>query len=245
MQMNKRDAGAPLELESCQFCGIGSLCLSEGLVGGNLQSLKPVVQQRFQVKRRENLFRARSRQSSIFVVKSGSLKTCDVDVDGDEQVLDFYLPGDVLGLEDLSTGQHGANAVALEPSWICAVPLSNLGDGAVSDLGMVKEMYSVVCQMLTRQREITRQLGKSEATVRLGAFLLDISNRLSERRLPADQFRLSMDRTDIASYLRTTLETVSRSFSVLQKKGLIQVSAKAVSVTDREGLEQLVNASQS
>lgn len=238
--MNKQVKQKPLELESCQYCGIGSLCLSEELVGGNLQGLKPVVEQRYQVGRREFLFRARARQSAIYVVKSGSLKTCDVDVDGDEQVLDFYLPGDVLGLEDLSTGFHGANAVALEPSWICVVPLSRLGEDAVSDLGMIKEMYSVVCQMLTRQREITRQLGKTEATTRLAAFLLDISDRLRNRRLPDDSFRLSMDRTDIASYLRTTLETVSRSFGVLQKQGLIEVSAKSVTLLDRRGLAQSI-----
>ena len=239
--MPKQAREKPLELESCQYCGIGSLCLSEELVGGNLQGLKPVVQHRFQVERRDFLFRARARQNAIYVVKSGSLKTCDVDVDGDEQVLDFYLPGDVMGLEDLITGFHGANAVALEPSWICVVPLSRLGEDAVSDLSMIKEMYSVVCQMLTRQREITRQLGKTEATIRLAAFLVDISDRLRNRRLPDDSFRLSMDRTDIASYLRTTLETVSRSFGVLQKQGLINVSAKLVTLRDRQGLVQRIS----
>ena len=240
-QASKLASEKPLELESCQFCGIGSLCLSEELVGGNLQGLKPVVQQRFQVKRRDFLFRARNRQNAIYVVKSGSLKTCDVDVDGDEQVLDFYLPGDVIGLEDLSAGHHGANAVALEPSWICVVPLVRLGSDSVGDLTMIKEMYSVVCQMLTRQREITRQLGKSEATARLAAFLLDISDRLRDRRLPDDRFKLSMDRTDIASYLRTTLETVSRSFGVLQKQGLIKVSAKSVLLCNRQGLERSID----
>lgn len=224
------------ELSSCEFCGIGRLCLSENLLGGDLRQLKPVVERRFGVGRKEPLFRAHTKQSAIYVVKSGSLKTCEFDIDGDEQVLDFHLPGDVIGLEDLSRGAHEADAVALEDSWICAVPVPRLGAGNIDGSLVFREMFAVVCRKLARQQEMIRQLGKAEATERLAGFLLDLSGRLRDRGMDGREFRLSMARADIASYLRTTLETISRAFGVLQRAGSVEVSGKSVRIVDPEAL---------
>ena len=58
----------------------------------------------------------------------------------------------------------------------------------------------------------------------------------AERNLPARQFRLSMGRTDIASYLRSTLETVSRSFSALQREGFVHVRGKNVQIIDEPAM---------
>ena len=228
----------PLELESCEYCGIGRLCLSAQLVGGDLQTLKPVVERRFGVRRRQRLYELGARQQALYVVKAGTFKTCEIDADGDEQVLDFYLPGDVLGLEDLSTQRHESDAVALEDSWICAMPVDRMHQGPVADAVMLREMFAVVCRKLSHQREIIHRLGKADATARLAHFLLELSNRFERRHLPGDRFRLPMDRTDIASYLRTTLETVSRSFTTLQQEGCVDVRAKSVAIIDHQALQE-------
>ncbi|MDX1571015.1 MAG: helix-turn-helix domain-containing protein [Xanthomonadales bacterium] len=235
------DKISKLALTSCEYCGIGRLCLSNNLLGGDLQELKPVVERRFPIAKKQRLFTAQTKQQAIYVVKSGSLKTCEVDIDGDEQILDFYLPGDVLGLEDLSRGKHCADAIALEDSWLCSVPAPRLSPDSMEGSLIFREMFSVVCHKLARQQEMIHQLGKAEATERLASFLLDLSRRLKDRGLNGGEFRLSMDRADIASYLRTTLETVSRAFSNLQRQGCIKVSGKSVRIVE---LDQLIEHAQ-
>ncbi|MEM9304527.1 MAG: helix-turn-helix domain-containing protein [Pseudomonadota bacterium] len=228
----------PAELQSCEDCGIGRLCLSSNLLGGNLQELKPFIGNQFTVQRRERLFDAYSPQRALYVVRAGSFKTCEIDADGDEQVLEFYLPGDVLGLEDLLQRRHRADAVALEESSICTVPLDRFGQDDESDSIIFREMFSVMCCKLGEQRQLIHQLGKADATARLASFLLHLSDRLAERNLPARQFRLSMGRTDIASYLRSTLETASRSFSALQREGFIHVRGKNVQIIDDPAMRE-------
>lgn len=227
----------PVELQSCRDCGIGRLCLSPSLLGGDLQELKPFVGEQFTLARRDRLFAAHTSQRALYVVRAGSLKTCEVDADGDEQVLEFHLPGDVLGLEDLAVRQHRSDAVALEETSVCSVPLDRFGEDATNSV-VFREMFMVVCCKLQQQRQLIHQLGKADVTARLAAFLLHLSDRLHDRKLPADRFRLSMGRTDIASHLRTTLETVSRSFGALQRRGLIAVRGKHVEIIDRDGIVQ-------
>ena len=233
--MNAASRHRPPALQSCSDCGIGRLCLSSSLLGGDLQDLKPFIGQQFKLARRERLFDAHTPQKALYVIRAGSMKSSEIDADGDEQVLEFYLPGDVVGLEDLMTRHHRADAVALEETSICTVPLERFEDQSDGN-GVFREMFSVMCCKLSHQRQLIHQLGKADVTARLAAFLMHLSERLADRNLPSNRFRLSMGRTDIASHLRTTLETVSRSFGVLQRQGLIKVRGKHIEILDREGM---------
>jgi CRP/FNR family transcriptional regulator len=48
-----------------------------------------------------------------------------------------------------------------------------------------------------------------------------------------------MTREDMGSYLGMTLETVSRTLSRLQKRGLIDTQGKFIRIVDIEGLRQI------
>ncbi len=48
-----------------------------------------------------------------------------------------------------------------------------------------------------------------------------------------------MTREDIGSYLGMTLETVSRTLSKFQKRGLIEMQGRHVQIIDFDGLQHL------
>ena len=71
----------------------------------------------------EHLFREGESADCFYVVRSGSLKSYLVTEDGEEQVLGFYLPGDVFGLDTTeSQPAHVVIALALETTSICRFP---------------------------------------------------------------------------------------------------------------------------
>ncbi len=70
-----------------------------------------------------------------------------------------------------------------------------------------------------------------EALERIAGFLLNLSDRLQLRGVQGREFRLGMNRDDIASYLGVRSETVSRSFTELSRRRLIRVRAKRVQIT--------------
>ena len=75
---------------------------------------------------------------------------------------------------------------------------------------------------------------------RLAAFLLNLSQRFAARGYSPTEFILRMTRRDIGSYLGLKLETVSRTFSALQRRRLIRIRQRHVRILDLAGLKSVV-----
>jgi len=73
------------------------------------------------------------------------------------------------------------------------------------------------------------------AQERVAAFLLE----MAERRPAGDAIELPMSRQDIADYLGVTIETVSRTFTIMERRSVIALpSARTVVLRDRAALRQ-------
>ncbi len=86
------------QASGCHVCEPRGGCLSEQLLKND--SLHQQLQQTKRIYRKgEHIFHAAELSEAFFVVKSGSVKSYFISEDGEEQVLGFYLPGDVFGLD--------------------------------------------------------------------------------------------------------------------------------------------------
>ena len=82
-------------------------------------------------------------------------------------------------------------------------------------------------------------LGKPTAEERLAALLVSFSSRLKQRGFSDKEFRLSMSRHDIGSYLGLAVETVSRGLSRFQRQGLLRVDRRSVTLLNLAALKAL------
>jgi CRP/FNR family transcriptional regulator len=93
------------------------------------------------------------------------------------------------------------------------------------------DLYAAQAQMLL--------LGRKNAVERLACFLLSMSERNGE----GNRLELLMTRGDIADHLGLTIETVSRTFSQLKGRAIIQLMASSdVVVRGRDELEEIAEA---
>ncbi len=60
--------------------------------------------------------------------RSGALKSYCTTEDGNEQVLGFTLPGELVGLDGMSDNAYESNSVVLETASICELPYKNLDE---------------------------------------------------------------------------------------------------------------------
>ncbi len=224
---------------ACKECSLHQLCLPSSIDGSDLEKLDNIIERKRPLKRNDHLFQVGSQFTSIYVVRSGSLKTYSPTVDGQEQVTGFHLPGELLGLDAIGKGMHPCAAKALETTSVCEVPFENLEFLAQELPTLQHQLLRLMSKEIFDDQELMLLLGKKTAEARLSAFLLSISLRFKQRGFSSSEFYLSMSRNDIANYLGLAVETVSRMFTRFQEDGIIDAERKHIVINDREAMQQI------
>lgn len=191
---------------------------------------------RRRLKRGENVFHAGDRFNAIYAVRSGFFKTAKVDAAGREQVMGFFMRGELFGLDGIAAARYDNSASALEDSEIVVLPFALMEDMAREDRARQRQLHAILSREITRDHGVMMLLGKMSAEARLATFLFNLSVRFVRRGYSPSDFVLRMTREEMGSYLGLKLETVSRLFSEFQKSGLLEVQQKHVRILDPQGL---------
>ena len=101
---------------------------------------------------------------------------------------------------------------------------------------MQQRIHRVFSREIVRDQSQMMMLGTMRAEERVAAFLLNLSERLTQRGFSAKEFVLRMTREEIGNYLGLKLETVSRTLSKLQERGVIAIVQKQTTILDPERL---------
>lgn len=226
---------------ACQNCGLSNICLPLGLDSDDVDRLDSIVQRNRPLRRGNYLFQTGDTFKSVYVVKTGTVKTYTQCPDGSEQVIGFHLPGEVIGLDGIELRKYICSAKALETSAICEIPFNRLEELTATIPNLQHQMFRLLSREISKDTSLMTLLGKSTAEERLAAFLLSLSIRLHSRGFSATEFNLSMSRQEIGSYLGLALETVSRLFTHFQDEKILKVNRKYVEILDLEKLYGLLS----
>jgi len=182
----------------------------------------------------EEVFAEGDRAAFVYKVISGVVRTSKLLSDGRRQIDAFHLAGDIFGIE--AGGEYRFCAEAVGDCVVVAFRRSNLGTIAGNDVQLAQEMTLGMMRSLVRAQNHMLLLGRKSALEKIASFLLDLAERMAE----GDIVDLPMSRTDIADHLGLTIETVSRTFTQLERQGTIALpSARRVVITGKAALERL------
>ena len=225
---------------ACERCGMYGMCEEAGLTRDE-GLLEQVVSRRTRVPRNAALTHANTPFHDIYAVKSGSLAAVEEDGQGGRRILGFYFPGDLIGLDAVDGGCYHQTVVALEGSSVCRLDYTHVPLLGGHQEGFYHQLILAMSQRLMFEQWSSRLLGAHSTEQRLASFLLYLSSHLKARGLPHLAFRLPMGRADIASYLGLAMETVSRTFSALQRSGAVVLQGRTTRLLDLPQLHQLAD----
>ncbi|MDO8953893.1 MAG: helix-turn-helix domain-containing protein [Gammaproteobacteria bacterium] len=219
---------------ACHHCELSSKCLLHLAV----KKTKHLTIKRQLMEAGTVLSKSSQSSDYLYIVQSGSFKHATVTFDGNEQVADFYLPGDIIGLDSLGTEQL-YDLTALEPSHACAIEFKELETLAKNQSWLSQKLMRLLSQKLL-SRTAALLIQHQHAEQKLAAFLLNISTRLQKIGHASRSYNLTMSRQEIGNYLHLSTETVSRIFSKFQGERLIDVQKKHVFLRDIKRLNAKV-----
>lgn len=223
--------------EACSRCSLQDLCLPLGISAQDMEALERIVDTIGPLHEGDHLFRQSDTFQSIYAVRSGCVKSYIDTENGEEPVLGFHLPGELVGMDAIYRGTHQCSAMALDTSMVCRLPFNELSVLTREIPNLQKQLFRLISRDLKNSRSLSL-FGQHSVEERLAAFLLGFGDRMRARGFSPSHFVLPMSRQEIASYLRLAPETVSRALSRFVEESLIEISRREIRLTNRNDLER-------
>lgn len=189
--------------------------------------------------RGDHLFRTSEDFQNVYIVRSGAIKTYVILQSGEEQVIGFHTPGDIVGLDAIAANRHMCNAMVLDTSCVCPLAYEQLNRLCARSPEIQKRLMHRLSRKIVDHEGLLLILGQKTAEQRMAAFLLHFSRQQHDLGLSAVDINLPMSRADIASYLALAVETVSRVLTRLQDAELLDVQRNHVRIVDLDKLATL------
>ena len=220
---------------TCNECAFRAECLAKPEDDCPGAGLEIPVTPRI-LHRGDHLFRTAEPFQNIYTVRSGAIKTYVILQSGEEQVIGFHTPGDIVALDAIYSGRYVCNAMVLDTSCVCPLPYEQLCRLSARSPEIQSRLIHKMSRRIVDHEGLLLVLGQKTAEQRMAAFLLHHSRKQRQLGLSEVDINLPMSRADIASYLALAVETVSRVLTRLQEAGLLIVERSRVRIVDLENL---------
>jgi len=206
-----------------------------GLPENQLEEIKDIAVDRH-FNKGEIIFSDGDEGDGFFVVVEGLVKIFKASLDGKEQTLHIYGPGEPFGQVAVYAGRsYPASAQAIAKSHVLFFPRTAFVDLITRIPSLAMNMLAVLSKRLREFTVQVENLSLKEVPGRLAGYLI----YLADEQGKDDTITLSISKGQIASLLGTIPETLSRIFARMTDLNLIEMDGRIIKLLNRNGLEEL------
>lgn len=225
---------------NCTGCPVTPNLLFREATGEQLAQLGCIFRPT-RLHRNHVLYLEGSSAQHLFGLRSGLVKLVNLLENGKERIIRVLFPGAIFGFEALTKTPYPVTAVVLQDSEICVVPCAEffclLHTSTDTALGVIRYLVSEV----TRVRSQIADMSFKDARMRVATFVLSLvpPNELKSSQTVA--ITLPFSSLEIGEILELSPETVSRTWSVLRRDGLIQKHGRNLVIQDLDRMRDVAH----
>lgn len=186
----------------------------------------------------------------FYITITGLVKIYKISKDGREHILHLINPPNTfaevplfenLGEIHEESYRYPANAMALEDETrVVLIPARQFTELLESDTKICIKMLSGFARRLRHLNHHIEELTLKDVTKRVAGFILTEYNNNRDPKSEAKQsIKLNISKNDLAAYLGTIIETLSRTFKKLQDEDIIEVEGKKILIKDMKKLKEV------
>lgn len=180
-----------------------------------------VAAQSISYKRGEIIYHAGDQADTLYIVSKGKIKIYRLSESGKEQLVRILNPGEFTGeLALFKKDFYESFAEAMEETNVCMIKQSDLQELLLKYPSISLKILTEFSNRLEQSEKQMTKFVTEKVETRLAHFLAEC---LSDDQ--SNEFTLPMSRKDLASYLGTSPETISRKLSDLEIQGYIKQKA--------------------
>ncbi|CAH1042541.1 Crp/Fnr family transcriptional regulator [Halomonas sp. TD01] len=156
---------------------------------------------------------------------------------GDRQILEVFLPGDIIGLREFAFSKRLENVRMITDGVVCHFPHKRMLDLFRQSLTLTSVMFAIGSRHQALLTERLVNLARRSARQKMAHFLHEMYLRLRQtNRDISGQFRLPLSQEQLADILGLSPVHVSRTFSALSEDGLVFRDRHNVTIPDLKAL---------
>lgn len=209
-------------------------------VVGSLQSIEhtlPTVT----ITRGGHIYNCAESDQSLYLVKSGQVKTVIVTSTGKRCLLDLYIAGDIFG--ELCMTQLGRieTAVAMADTELTRIPYSKFFK-ILAGSGLIEEFAEHLAGRLSERQRVIVDLVTLESELRLAARLLQLSHRFGQSHQRGLKIAARLTQEELAEMVGTTRSRVGYFLKRFREAGLLESSRGWITIRNEANLAEYIEA---
>src|SRR5712664_1468225 len=227
-------AGGP-NGQACIDCAVRPLSICAALDSAELRELDHLGRH-VHFGPRETVFAQEQMTTSFYNLLEGVMRLYKLLPDGRRQIVGFALPGDFLGMT--TSARHSFSADAIGAVAVCRFSRTSFAQFIADKPHLLRRMNELAVRELSQAQDHMVLLGRRSAEEKV----IGWRDRLAQLGSPSKTVALPMSRQDIADFLGLTIETVSRTFTKLERDRVIEILPGSICLLDPARAEALAAA---
>ncbi len=191
--------------------------------------------------KKEIIFQAGDPSEYLYIVHRGKVKIYNLSESGKEQLIRILNPGDFMGELSIFTDELLTSyAETVERTEICAIHKNDLQEFLVEKPTISFKILAESSKRLKEAEKSIERLSSQDVEKRLASYLMEQVEKKTNSE-HALEIILPMSKKDLASYIGSTQETLSRRLTSFEEKGWIkQTGQRKIKIVNKQALKDIV-----
>jgi CRP/FNR family transcriptional regulator, dissimilatory nitrate respiration regulator len=214
--------------------------LFSGLPQPDLEPLaRMVVRKNFP--RGTTIFREGKEAQGFYILVAGQIKLVKSSLDGKEYIIRLVGQGETFA-EAAVFGDipYPVTAITLEDSQTLFFPKAPFLAHLAATPTLARNMLATLSHLLFHLTKQLEDVSLKEVSARLARYILERCQNTHGQIAPGLHCELTTTKTQLAAYLGTISETLSRTLSRFKSLGLIEVDKGKITILDPVALQKMV-----
>jgi CRP/FNR family transcriptional regulator, nitrogen oxide reductase regulator len=169
---------------------------------------------------------------NLFVVVMGQLRVAQTTADGQQVIIRYTGPGDLVGYSVLSSrDRYASTATAIEDTHVMGWSASSVAQLMETHPGIALNALSIIGARYQELQDRLREHATENVERRIAHAVLRLARQAGRRTPQGLEIAFPLSRQDLAEMAGTTLHTVSRTMSAWEERNLVYSQRRRVVVT--------------
>lgn len=188
----------------------------------------------------ETVFQQEDAVTTFYVVVVGRLRVTQTTLDGQQVIIRYLGPGDVVGYAALTGAPvHPGAVTAVDDCHLIGMPAAMLREVMSRNSQIAMNAVTLMGERYHDLQIRLRELATEKVERRIAHTLLRLSRQAGRRTARGVEIAFPLSRQDLAEMTGTTLHTVSRTLSGWEAKGLVDSGRRRVIIARPEALAEV------